>query len=180
MAGALSQPTFAGCSPSQFSENGPYYSPIGDPSDALKRGRIKLPKIRGYKGKNYTALEAGNRLQYSSKGKFLLRAGANEGDYIVVLPSKNREAVLVRSISHSVRAKAANYASLTRSDLDFGTCDARNEDCQLGLGDEKYFYEPTSLCWRTRMNASCCVLRTWTNSSILFFREPAAATIQGG
>lgn len=141
IASVLGQPVLAECSLSKFTKNGLYYSPIGSPDDALARGRLNLPKIKGYKDKNYTALNATERLQYASTGRFYLRAGVNAGDYIVILPAKNKEAILIRSVSHAKSDERASYVSLTRSDLDYGACDATRSNDQPGLGEDKYFYE---------------------------------------
>ena len=145
VAAALSQPVYAECSHSLFSKNGLFYSPTGDPEDAWRRGNLNLPKNKKYKDRNYTALEGTDRLRYSPEGKFFLRAGANQKDFILVLPRKNSEAVLVRSISHSVsraqKDERASFVSVTRADLDFGACDVVGSEQQAGLREDKYFYE---------------------------------------
>ncbi len=141
VAAALGQPVLAECQLSKFPQNGLYYSPTGDPDDAFRRGRLKLPKIDGYKSVNYTALKAVDTLQYSPDGRFFLRAGAKTNDYILVLPKKHKEAVLVRSISHAKSAEQASYVSLTRSDLDYGACNSGRSSRQPGLGEDRYFFE---------------------------------------
>ncbi|UWQ93125.1 hypothetical protein K3727_10240 [Rhodobacteraceae bacterium M382] len=149
---ALSVSAFAGaglgaaeCDRQMFARNGLFYSPNGDPAEALRLGRIRFGEIGQRKQANIHQFKGQVPAGYRYGGKFYLRSGVGGTDHVLVQPKTHQEAVLIRRISHSAQqlagSKKAHYVALGRADLPFGRCDVTNSVKQQGLREAQHFIE---------------------------------------
>ncbi len=138
-------PVLADCDRQVFSRNGLYYSPNGDPQEALSLGRISFRKIKQKNQINIHQLSGRVSGEYRHGGKFYLRSGVRGDDHILVQPPQHQEAVLIRRISHSAQqlagSKKAHYVALGRADVPYGRCDVTNSVKQDGLREAQHFIE---------------------------------------
>ena len=133
----------AGCSVDVFEKNGFYYSETGNPEEAYRMGRLKLPPISKKSVEEFTALKGSLDRDYSPDGKFFLRSGVGGEDFIVILPpdEKKQEAVLVRRVSRTTMGETPEYVSISRSDIAYASCQTNSDSEQQGLSADRHFVD---------------------------------------